>query len=116
MIKVLVCGSRFWWKRSPIEKRLAKLDTNVLVIHGGAHGADSIAGKAANDLGIHVAEIKALWDAYGMNAGPIRNLVMLGLKPVLVIAFHQDIEKSKGTGHTVRTAREMNIPVEVIKE
>ena len=41
---------------------------------------------------------------------------MLSLEPNLVLAFHQDLENSKGTGHTVRVAREMKIPVEVIGE
>jgi hypothetical protein len=39
---------------------------------------------------------------------------MLNTKPHLVIAFHDDIDNSKGTKHTVTEARKRGIEVEII--
>jgi hypothetical protein len=59
------------------------------VIHGGANGADYIAGRWAQDTGgIPVEEFPADWNRHGNSAGPIRNQEMLDKgKPDLVVAF-----------------------------
>ena len=36
-------------------------------------------------------------------------------KPDKVLAFHEDIESSKGTKHMVKISQEAGIPVEVFK-
>lgn len=114
-MKVLVCGDRNWVDASIIRKRLSELDKDVLIIVGGARGADSLAFKEALGLGLEVEVVYAEWHIYGRAAGPIRNLVMLDMKPDLVIAFHDDLSSSKGTAHCVKAAVERGIAVEVIK-
>lgn len=111
-MKVLVCGSRSW-KRAPlIRERLALLPPGTVILHGGAHGADAMAGQIAADLGFEVKEFPANWDRYRGGAGIRRNLLMLDERPELVLAFW--IDGTTGTGHTVKEARRRGIPVEVV--
>ena len=95
---VLICGDRNWRGKAIIKKVLAVFDKGVTIIHGGAPGADSIADNVAHDLGLKVREFKAEWDRYGRGAGPKRNQRMLDEgKPDCVIAFHHNINESRGT-------------------
>lgn len=117
IMKVLVCGSREWTSQDTIYKRLSKLPTNTIIIEGGCEGADLIARHVAlENIGLELVEFPAAWKKYGKPAGPKRNLKMLDTKPHLVIAFHDDIKKSKGTKHIVTEARKRGIEVEVIGE
>jgi len=113
-MKVVVCGCRNWKWFEIIYERLAKLPSNALIIEGGASGADRQARNAALEIGLEVVEFPAAWKKYGKAAGPTRNIKMLDTKPSLVIAFHNDIENSKGTKHTVAEARKRGIEVEII--
>lgn len=47
-------------------------------------------------------------------AGVIRNREMLAEGPDVVLAFHADLAKAKGTRHMVRIAREAGVPVRVV--
>ena len=114
-MRLLVCGDRDWYDPLPIEKRIGEIQPSV-VIHGCAKGADSMAGRAARKFSIPVLEFPALWDKYGKGAGPIRNQQMLDEgKPDYVLAFHDDLEHSKGTRDMVNRAKKAGIPVEVWK-
>lgn len=115
-MRLLVCGSRYWKPLNPVKRELKRLRPTV-VIHGGANGADSLAGIAAKELGIMVEVYYAEWDLYGRSAGPIRNIKMLKEgKPDLVLAFHEDIKKSKGTAHMIAIAKKAGVKVKLIKE
>lgn len=48
-----------------------------LLLHGGARGADTLAGQAAELLGWPEQVMRAEWNRYGCAAGPIRNRQML---------------------------------------
>ncbi len=113
-MKVLVCGCRHWQWFEIIYGRLAKLPSDTIIIEGGASGADRQARGAALDIGLEVVEFPAAWKKHGKAAGPIRNIKMLDAKPHLVIAFHDDLENSKGTKHLVGEARKRGIEVEII--
>jgi len=113
-VKVLVCGDRKWLDIDVIRKRLSALPSDVIIVEGGCEGADLISRRVALDIGFEVVEFPAAWKKYGKAAGPKRNLKMLDTKPHLVIAFHDDLENSKGTRHTVTEARRRGIEVEVI--
>jgi hypothetical protein len=67
---VLVCGSRAWADRTTIERRLRGLAADTVVLHGGARGADRLAGTLAAELGLHSEVMPAQWDRYGRAAGP----------------------------------------------
>lgn len=111
MTKILVTGDRNWDDYATIEMTLSRFheDGSVLVITGGAHGADIMADTAAKALGYENHVEQAQWQRYGKAAGPVRNEVMLDMKPDLVIAFHNDLEKSKGTRHCLQEAKKRGI-------
>lgn len=113
-MKIVVCGSHKWLNCDIIRKKLLMLDSNDIIIEGGCGGADSLSRNVALDIGLEVVEFPAAWKKYGKSAGPKRNIKMLDTKPDLVIAFHDDIENSKGTKHIICEAKKRGIKVEII--
>ena len=80
----------------------------TLIIHGGASGADRLAGAWANQNGVNVVEYKARWKQFGKGAGPIRNRQMLDEgKPDLVVAFKGD----RGTANMIKQADDRGVKV-----
>lgn len=121
-MRVLICGDRNWTDDDMVLEELLRetkeartVDVDVVVIHGCARGADTAGGLAAMSLGFEVQRFPAQWDRYGKRAGILRNQQMLDEgKPDLVLAFHDDLANSKGTGHMVRIARAAGVPVRVV--
>lgn len=118
MYKVLICGAREWSDKPAIDRLINDLikvhgKNDLIVIEGGAEGADLLARICATERSVHVAEVRALWQTRHRGAGPQRNKAMLGLEPDEVHAFHEDLSKSKGTRDTVRRARRLGYHVEV---
>lgn len=115
MIKVLVTGDRNWTDINPIMRELYSLPKDAIIIHGGARGVDSLAGLAAKQLGLEVRVYPAKWEIYGKSAGYIRNQEMLDAEePDLVLAFHPDLSKSRGTKDMVNRAMLQGLPVKII--
>lgn len=117
-IRILVCGSRDWTDRKTIYRNVnMPFPEPVTVIHGACRGADWIAGDVARELGYFIEEYPADWKKHGRAAGPIRNAQMLREgKPDMVIAFHNDIDNSKGTKDMVKRARAAGIKVIIISK
>jgi len=114
--RVLVCGSRNWTDKKAILEFLWKLSRDTLIIEGEGRGADRIARDLAILLGFNILPFPADWKRYGKAAGPIRNQQMLDEgKPDLVVAFHNNLSKSKGTKDMVNRAKKAGIPVQVIR-
>ena len=117
-IRVLVCGDRNWTDLKAIQLRLNRLldetEEFITVVEGEARGADTLGRQAAEELGIKVEAYPADWQQYGRAAGPIRNQQMLDSGIDLVLAFHHNLDKSKGTADMVRRVRRAGIEVEVI--
>jgi len=120
--RVLICGSRDWTDKRRIGRYLDELleaeglePGQLIVIHGACKGADHHAGMEAKGRGCQVLEFPANWSKFGLSAGPKRNQQMLTEgKPERVVAFHPDLEKSKGTKDMVNRAKFYGVPVEVI--
>lgn len=114
-MRVLVCGDRYWTDWQRIFDRLSQLDRSTVLIHGACRGADLLAANVGTALGFEILAFPAQWSLYGKAAGPIRNLEMIVKgKPDLVIAFHSDIEHSRGTKNMIRQTKIAGIPYEVI--
>ena len=127
-MRVLICGSRDWKDEAIIDTIVhglvsdySELDLDGLVIiHGGAPGADSMAGTAGGmfrEFGkrVKVDRFPADWKTFGNAAGPIRNQQMLDEgKPEMVIAFTNDLSSSKGTKDMVRRAKQAGLPTYII--
>ncbi len=120
MTKILVSGSRDWqWEHVKIIHAALDICEKVYaeyhLIHGGCQGVDAFAGAYAFTRGMITTSVPAKWDKYGNRAGPIRNAYMLKHgKPDVLIAFHEDISRSRGTGHMVKIARQAKLPTIVI--
>jgi hypothetical protein len=113
--RILICGSRTWVESVPIYRHIYGLEPGDVVIHGGARGADSIAGDAAQRSGLTVEVYRADWTAHGKAAGPIRNQRMLTEgKPDRVLAFRMP-GMSRGTDDMIRRARAEGVPVEIVE-
>lgn len=119
-MRVLICGDRNWTDVGMIRSVLLALSYRIavegngplVIIEGEAKGADRIAREQAEYHGIAVERYPADWKRYGRGAGPIRNQQMLDEgKPDLVIAFHDNLDHSKGTRDMVERARKTRIPV-----
>ena len=127
-MKILVTGDRNWDINPELHKERIRYvlkrvvadalnsAQEVTIIHGAARGVDTLAGQVASELGLNVEAYPADWEKYGKAAGPIRNRKMLDLKPDLVLAFHNDLTKSKGTAHCIKEAEKMGFPVIVFGE
>lgn len=115
--KVLICGDRRWNDKKIIHKLLmglAQMNALVTVIEGCAKGADRVACVYDDPRFVH-EHYPADWEKHGKAAGPIRNLKMLNDgKPDLVVAFHDDLENSKGTKHMVSIAQKAGIPTYLV--
>jgi len=113
MKRMIVCGDRNWTDfdivRSYIE--MARMMGFDSIVEGEAEGADSMARDIGRVLGFEVISEFADWDAYHKAAGPIRNAKMLTYKPILCLAFHKNIQESKGTLNMITQARKAGVPV-----
>lgn len=122
LYKLLMFGARDWTDDVAIGRELLgvvaelKRGQQLLVIEGGASGADYIAGAIARSLNLHVAEVKALWNQRGRGAGPQRNEIMALLEPDRAIGFHANIENSKGSKDMLNRCKAHHIPVKVVTE
>ncbi len=115
-MRLLICGDRHWTNSKLIGEWIDKYSPDI-VIEGDCRGADKMAGEEARKRGIGVEEYPAQWDKHGRGAGPIRNKQMLEEgKPTHVLAFHNNIEESKGTKNMLMQAERIGIQVEVITE
>lgn len=115
-MKVLVCGDREWRSWAAIWTALRELGPLTEVVHGDGRGADKMCAYVARQLGYRVHTHPAKWDLYGKSAGPRRNQEMVDQHRDigLVLAFHDDLRRSKGTADMVRLARMSGIPVNVV--
>lgn len=116
-MRVLVCGDRNYSRYSEVYRVLKAIAGDVTcVIEGEARGADTFGRLAAESMKIPVEKYPAKWSEYGKAAGPIRNQQMLDEgKPDLVLAFHSNINESKGTADMIERAKKAGIPVELIQ-
>jgi hypothetical protein len=73
---LLVAGSR-WFQDylflAEVLDEFHKKHKVTELIHGGANGADTLAGMWAAEKGVPVKVFKADWNKYQKMAGPIRN-------------------------------------------
>jgi hypothetical protein len=114
--RALVCGGREYSNQAKMFRLLDVLkecEPNLLIIHGGAKGADSLGGQWALDRGVEVLVFPADWDQYGRGAGFIRNAQMLKEgKPNLVVAF----SGGRGTEHMIQSSEKAGVEVVVVRE
>jgi hypothetical protein len=109
-MKILICGDRNWTDYRKIYRVVQEFPADTIVIHGDCRGADKLAGRAASKLGLSVTAFPANWEKHGKAAGHIRNAQMLDESPDIVIAFHNDLDSSRGTRDMLSKAEAAGLP------
>ena len=119
VIRLLVCGGRDFADYALMQTYLdsfvagmreSHAGARIVLINGGATGADALAVKWASTCPYidTVETYLAQWHLYGRMAGPIRNQQMLSHgRPDTVIAF----PGGRGTADMVWRANAAHIPV-----
>lgn len=113
--KVLVCGNRDYPDRDEVFRVLdanhARIGPDMMIISGGATGADEWARQWAVERRVDHLIKYAKWDVEGKAAGPFRNRRMAAKRPKLVLAFSRDFDASRGTSDMIRVADQLGIKV-----
>lgn len=116
----LVVGSRNFSDYEFMKKKLDHLlknQPNVVIVSGGARGADFLAERYAKEKGYPLKVFPANWNALGKSAGYIRNEEMHSYISKAekrgCVAFWDG--KSKGTKHNFELVKKYNNPLRVIR-
>lgn len=116
-MRVLVCGGRDFETEDDQVRMWTELDLlladvggpdRMMVIQGGAFGADALAVEWCKRYSVPWSTFPADWSRHGNSAGPIRNRRMLvDGRPDLVIAF----PGGRGTANMVDQATKAGVRV-----
>lgn len=113
---VLVTGSRNYKDLARVDAELRRVTEGageVILVSGGARGADLLGEVVAKHYGWRIARFDADWDALGTAAGIIRNQRMLDdMAPDVVVAF--PLPGSRGTWDMVRRATAASVPTVIV--
>lgn len=137
--RLLVCGSRDWGavldahgdKRSSRTTELLMMAAamhemvtdlyrqygSVVVIDGGAKGADSMAYREAKTLGVDTVRYFADWNTHGKAAGFIRNQQMIdeGQPDVAMAFITKPLHLSRGTHDMVKRLAAAGIQTTIVE-
>lgn len=114
-MRILVTGSRDWDDEGTIRLALAQITMlhghEHVVVHGGARGADTIAGAVADAWtgGMTTETHPADWNQYGKRAGFVRNAEMVNAGADVCLAFIRN--NSRGATMCAQLAEKAGIPV-----
>jgi hypothetical protein len=110
---VVVTGDREWTNVFRVATVLGGLHARGMrkLVHGNARGLDRIARDVGFELGVEVVPVP-YEGRLGAAGGPVRNRRMLDeWRPQLVVAWHDDLDASRGTRDCVVQALERGLPV-----
>ena len=120
MFVVIVVGSRSFSDRSLMYSKLDYYLQNqekVLIVHGGANGADTYAAMYAKDRNIETKVFLPDWDKYGKKAGILRNIEMFEYASQFqnrgCVVFWDG--KSKGTKNDIELSKKYNVPLRIVE-
>ena len=115
--KVIIAGSRGFSNYKLLKEkcneylREKRKEYNIIIISGGARGADTLGEKYAQDEGFSLEVFPANWNKFGKSAGFIRNEQMAEIADAL-IAFWDG--KSHGTKHMIEIMENKKLLVRVV--
>jgi hypothetical protein len=126
-VRVLITGSREFADRPAIAAALSAVarqypGQTLTVVHGGARGADSLAGAIARDFPEQLIEERHIVSDWGsksagtfdVSAGHRRNQRMVDAGAFVCLAFPSRKHRSSGTWSCVAKAKKAGIEVRVI--
>ena len=116
----MVVGSRsfsdYSYCKKVLDYFLSKQNGRVVIVSGGAKGADTLAEQYAKEKGYELFSFPANWNKHGKSAGYIRNREMHEFLSKQnkrgVVAFWDGI--SKGTQHSFTLAKEYKNPLKIV--
>lgn len=120
-LRVLIVGSRDFNDYVLLETRVDdylkdKYDYNIVIVSGGARGADTLAEKYAKTKHYDLKVFPAQWNKYGKMAGYIRNEEMhkyiAEIENRCCIAFWDGA--SRGTQHNFPLATKYNTEIVIV--
>ena len=115
--KVIIAGSRGFSNYKLLKEkcneylREKRKQYNIIIISGGARGADTLGEKYAQDEGFSLEVFPANWNKFGKSASFIRNEQMAEIADAL-IAFWDG--KSHGTKHMIEIMENRKLLVRVV--
>ena len=110
-VKVVIAGCRDYCDydeaKKFIDDSLSNInnENSIVVLSGGANGADKLGIRYAEENGFQVKLFLPQWDKYGKSAGPKRNKLM-AQECDLVICFWDS--KSRGTKSMIEYAKQFD--------
>lgn len=122
-LRILICGGRNYDDRTYFYHFMDRvLETirgtgesqkrDVVIIHGAARGADSLADDYGRERGLRVIRYPADWETHGRSAGAIRNKLMLtDGDPHVIVAF----KGGRGTQNMIQQGKKAGVPVYEVK-
>jgi len=119
-MRILITGSRTWTDAEAISNAIRDAwlthgrPYGTIVVHGGARGADYLAGVAAKRQGFGVEVHEADWDTFGKRAGYLRNADMVDAGADICLAFIRN--ESAGATMCANLAQEAGIPTHYWRE
>ena len=112
--RVIIAGSRnfvnYEMLRDTMDKLLANIEEDIVVVCGMARGADLLGKMYADEKGYIVDKFPADWVRYGKAAGYIRNEQMAKNADALV-AFWDG--SSRGTKHMIDLAKKYGLKIRI---
>lgn len=113
---VAIVGSRTFNDKALFYEKcdyyLQNIQHGLIIVSGGASGADSLAFQYAMDHKINFILMKADWNKYGKPAGIIRNEEMAKISEV-ALAFWDG--SSRGTAHMINTMKSQGKSVKIVR-
>jgi len=110
-MKLAIIGSRDMTDKALFAKGITdaieKWGKPILVVSGGARGADTLGEQWAKDNDIECTVYKPDWNRYGKSAGLRRNKDIINACDC-VLAFPSN--GGSGTQHSIGLAKKANIP------
>lgn len=114
---VIIAGSRdfedYELLKSVCDRMLSekKLTHDIVIISGGARGADSLGEKYAEENGFAIDRHPADWERDGKSAGYIRNKEMAEVADACICFWDGE---SKGTKHMIDIATDMGLKLKIV--
>ena len=114
-MKVIIAGGRdfndYDLLKKKCDKILSEIKEDIIIVSGGAKGADSLGERYANERGFGIDYFIPDWNKYGRAAGMLRNAEMSKHADAAIIFWDQ---KSRGSKNMIELSKKEGLKLRVI--